>query len=139
MLGPVEIMSGKRFKWVKKRAAKFSNNKNESGWETFAKRRLIARIFFLFKAYKGRRTWKAIGNRRIKPCYLSRGDHNLEIQNRKPRTDSGKYSFVKRTIESWNQLPASLLVSFPSKLKTSRNRFKNVDTSKEIQVGIECK
>jgi hypothetical protein len=29
---------------VQKRAAKFANNINESGWETLAQRRLIARI-----------------------------------------------------------------------------------------------
>jgi len=39
--------------WVQKRAAKLSYNINESGWETLAQRRLIARIFGLFKAYTG--------------------------------------------------------------------------------------
>ena len=39
--------------WAQKRAAKFTNNKNESGWETLEQRRLIARIRPLFKAYKG--------------------------------------------------------------------------------------
>jgi len=58
---------------------------------------------------------------------------------RKQRTDVGKYSFVNRTIKSWNQLPAGLLASFPSKLKTFRKRVKNVVTSKGIQVGVECK
>jgi hypothetical protein len=48
----------------------------------------------------------------------------------------GKYSFVNRTIRRWNQLPSGLLASFPCKLNTFRNRFKNVVTSKGIQVGI---
>ena len=34
---------------------------------------------------------------------------------------------------------AGLLASFPCKLNTFRNRVKNVVTSKEIGVGIECK
>jgi hypothetical protein len=50
-----------------------------------------------------------------------------------------KYSFVNRTAKSWNQLPASLLASFPCKLNTLRKRVKNVVTSKGIQVEIECK
>jgi len=54
-------------------------------------------------------------------------------------TDVGKYSFVNRTIKSWNQLPAGLLVSFPCKLITFRKRVKNVVTSKGIQAEIECK
>jgi hypothetical protein len=55
------------------------------------------------------------------------------------RTDVGKYSFVNMTIKSWNQLPASLLESFPCKLNTFRKRVKNVVTSRGIQVGIECR
>jgi hypothetical protein len=55
------------------------------------------------------------------------------------RTDIGKYSFVNRSIKSWNQLPASLLASFPCKLNTFRKWILNVVTSKGIQVGIECK
>jgi len=91
-----------------------------------------------FKAYTGRRTWNAIGNRLLKPCYLSRGDHNRKIRTRKQRTGVGKYSFVNRAIKSLNQLPASLLASFPCKVNTLRKRVKNVVTSKVIQVGTEC-
>ena len=51
---------------VQKRAAKFANNIDESGWETLAHRRLIPRICPLFKTYTGGRTWKAIGDRLLK-------------------------------------------------------------------------
>ena len=124
---------------VQKRAAKFANNMDESGWETLAQRRLIARICALFKAYTGGWAWKAIGDRLLKPCYLGRGDHNRKIRTRKQRTDVGKYSSVNMTITNWNQLPASLLASFPCKLSTFRKRVKNVVTSKGIQVRGECK
>ena len=124
---------------VQERAAKFANNVNVSGWETLAQRRLIAQICTLFNAYTGRQAWKTIRNRLLKPCYLSRGDHNWKIRTRKQRTDVGKYSFLNRTIKSCNQLPASLLASFPCKLNTFRKRVKNVVTSKGIEVGIECK
>jgi hypothetical protein len=36
---------------VQKRADKFANNINGSGWETLAQRRLLARICALFKSY----------------------------------------------------------------------------------------
>jgi len=110
----------------KKRAAKFANNIKESGWETLGERRLMARICALFKAYTGGRAWKATGDRLLKPCYLSRDDHNLKIKARKQRTDVGKYSFVIRIIKSWNQLPAGLLASFPCQINTFRKRVKNV-------------
>jgi hypothetical protein len=38
---------------------------------------MIARICALFKAYTGGPAWKAIGDRLLKPCYLSREDHNI--------------------------------------------------------------
>jgi hypothetical protein len=80
-----------------------------------------------------------VGDGLLKPCYLSRGDHSWKIRTRKQRTDVGKYSFVNRTIKSLNQLPASLLASFPCKLNTFRKRVKNVVTRKGIQVGVEGK
>ena len=100
-----------------------------------AQQRLIARICTLFKAHTRRRAWKATGNRLLKPSYVSRDDHNQKIRTRKQKTDVGKYSFINRTIRSWNQLPASLLASFPCKINTFRKRVKNVVTSKGIQVG----
>jgi len=115
---------------VQKRAAKFANNINESGWETLAQLRLIARICALLKAYTRGRAWKAIGDRLLKTCYLSRYDHNRKIRTRKQRTCFGKYSSVNRTIESWNQLPGGLLASFPGKLNTFRKRVKNVVRNK---------
>ena len=53
--------------WVKKRVAKFTNNILESGWETLAQQRLVARICALFKAHTRGWAWKAIGNRLLKP------------------------------------------------------------------------
>jgi len=125
--------------WVQKRAAKFANNINELGWGTLAQCRLIVRMCALFKAHTRGRVWKAIRDRCLKPCYLIRDNHNQKIRTRKQRTDVSKYSFINRTIKSWNQLSAGLLASFPCKLNTFRRRVKNVVTSKGIQVGIECK
>jgi hypothetical protein len=50
-----------------------------------------------------------------------------------------KGSNLNKTDKSWNQLPASLLASFPCKLNTFRKRVKNVVTSKGIGVGIDGK
>jgi len=36
--------------------------------------------------------------------------------------DTGKYSFVNRTIKNWNQLPAEVLGTFPCKPNIFRNR-----------------
>ena len=123
---------------VQKRAAKFANNINESGWETLAQHRLIAWICTLFKAYTGGWAWKAIGDRLLIPCYLSRNDYNWKIRTTKHITDVGKYTFINRNIKSWNLLPAGILASLACKLNTFRKRVKNVVTSKEIQVEKWC-
>ena len=130
MLGPYREGQVSALNRVQNRAAKFANNINESDWVTLAQCRLIAQMCALLKAYTGGRGWKVIRDRLLKPCYLSRDDHNRKIRTRKQRTEVGKYSFVNRTIKSWNQLPAGLLTSFHCKLNTFRKRVKNVVTSK---------
>jgi hypothetical protein len=47
---------------------------------------------------------QVIGERLIKPCYLSRDGHNRKIRTTKQRTDVGKYSFVYATMKSCNQI-----------------------------------
>jgi hypothetical protein len=70
--------------------------------------------------------WKLIGDGHLKPCYVSRDDHNWKIGTRKQRTDIGKYSFVNLTIRSWNQLSVGLLASFSCKLNAFKKRVKNI-------------
>ena len=139
MLGAYREGQVSALNWCKRERLNLQIIKKDSGWETLAQHRLIARICALFKALTGRRAWKAICHRLLKLCYLSRVEHNRKIRTRKKGTDIGKYSFVNRTIKSWNQLPAGLLASFPCKLNTFRKRVKNVVTSEGLQVGFECK
>ena len=54
-------------------------------------------------------------NERLRRLSLSRVDHVWKIKDRKGRTDTGKYSFVNRTIRNWNQLPAEAVGTFPCK------------------------
>jgi hypothetical protein len=58
--------------------------------------------------------------------------HNRKIRTRKQGTDVGKNSFVNRTIQNWNQLPAGLglLASLPCSLSTFRKRVKKTVTDK---------
>jgi hypothetical protein len=87
------------------------------------------------KAYNGIRAWEAIGDRILRPCYLSREDHNCKIRTRKQITDIGKYSFLNRTITNWNQLPPGLLAAFPCNLRTFRKSVKEVVATKEPKWG----
>ena len=82
--------------------------KNDSGWETLAQRRKIARICALFKAYTRGWAWTEIRDRLLKICYLSRDDHNRKIRTWKQRTDVGKYSFVSGTIRLLQLLNTNL-------------------------------
>jgi hypothetical protein len=94
---------------VQNAAAKFAHHRNDSNWETLTQRRKVSHICALFKAYTGERAWKVIGDRLETPFYLSRVDRNRKIRSRKQKTDTGKYSFVTRTIQLWNQLPEDVL------------------------------
>jgi hypothetical protein len=89
-------------------------------------RKKVSRICALFTAYTGERPWKAIGDRLEKPSYLSMVDHNRKIRSRKQKTDIGKYSFVNRTIQLWNQLPEDVLGILSCKPSNFRKRVRKV-------------
>jgi hypothetical protein len=57
---------------------------------------------------------------------LSRVDHDRKNRSRKQRTDIGKYSFVNRTIQLWNQLPADALGTLSYKSNNFRKRVRKV-------------
>ena len=100
---------------VQKKAATFVHHMDSLSWETLASRRKLSRMCALFKAPSGERAWKAIGDRIQRPHYLSSVCHERKIRSRRQRTDVGKYSFVNRTIQHWNQLPAEVLGTLPCK------------------------
>jgi len=83
-------------------------------------------VYALYKAYRGERAWEEIGDRLERPHYLSRVDHSQKIRNRRQRTHIGKYSFVNRTIEQWNQLPAQILEPLPCNSTIFRKRVRKM-------------
>jgi len=111
---------------VQKKAATFAHHKKSPNWETLASHRKLSCICALFKAYSGKRAWKPISDRLKRPHYLSRVDHDRKIRSRRQRTDIGKYSFVNRTIQHWNQLPAEVLGILPCKQITFKKRVRKV-------------
>jgi hypothetical protein len=100
---------------VRKKTAKFAHHTSSMNWETLTSRRKLSRMCALFKACSGERAWKAVGDRLQRPHYLSRVDYERKIRNRRQRTDIGKYSFVNRTTQCWNQLLAEVLGTLPCK------------------------
>ena len=100
-------------------------------WDPYRESQFIAlnRVQKGAAMFSNKRTWKAIGNRLLKQCYLIMEDHSPEIRTRKERTDVGKYSFLNRIIKYWKKLTGDLLSSFPFKLNPFRQRVKNIVTS----------
>jgi len=111
---------------VQKKAVKYAHHTNIPNWESLVSRRKPSLICALFKAYSGERAWKAIGDRLQRPHYLSRVDHERKIRSRRQRTDIRKYSFINRTIQHWNQLPAEVLGILPCKPITFKKRVRKV-------------
>jgi len=118
---------------VQKKAAKFAHHTNNPKWETLASRRKLSRICALFKAYSGERAWKAIGDRLQRPHYLNWVDHESKIRSRRQRSDIGKYSFVNRAIQHWNQLPAEVLRNLPCKPVSFKKRVRKSDNWVELK------
>jgi len=94
---------------VQNKATKFTHCLGRTEWESLAQRRNTACMCALYKAYNGDRACKEIRDRLHAPSYLSKVDHNWKIRARKQRTDTGKYSFVNRSIADWNQLPTGVI------------------------------
>ena len=111
---------------MQKKAAKFAHHTISPNWETLASRRMLSLICAPFRAYSGEHAWNAIGDRLQWPHYLSRVDHERKIRGRRQRTDIGKYSFVNRTIQHWNQLPAEVIGTLPCKPITFKKRVRKV-------------
>jgi len=115
------------FDRVQKKAAKFAHHTNSSNWETLASRRTLSRVCALFKAYSGERAWKAIDDRLQWLHYLSRVDRERKISTREQRTVVGKYSYVNRAIQDWNQLPAEVFRNSPLQTKYHEKEGKESD------------
>jgi hypothetical protein len=94
---------------VRNKATEFAHQRNDLNWETLAQSRKIARICGFFGAYTGERAWRAISYGLQQPRYLNRVHHGRRIRSRKQETDIGKYSFVNRAIQLWDQLPEGTL------------------------------
>jgi hypothetical protein len=56
----------------------------------------------------------------------SRFDHGRKIRSTKRKTDAGKYSFVTRTIQIWNQLPEYALGTLSCKPSNFRKKVRKV-------------
>ncbi|KAJ4445638.1 hypothetical protein ANN_12321 [Periplaneta americana] len=99
---------------IKKRALKYCRKNSPLKWETLKDRRTRIRLCALFKTYRGEPAWREIKNRLQPPNYSSRNDHSYKLRERRQRTDTGKFSFLNRTIRDWNALPADLLKALPT-------------------------
>ena len=97
-------------------------------WESLAQNRQIARMCALYKAYTGKRAWKAKADRLQASNYLTRIDHHWKIRARKQRPDIGKY-FVNRSITDWNQLPKGAIGTSHGKKHIFKTRVWKVKTS----------
>jgi len=122
-------MSDKCFRPVQNKAAKFAHHSGDSDWESLEQRRKIARICALYKAYTGEMAWKAIGYRLQAQSYLNRVDHYWKIRARKERTDTGKYTFVNKSITDWNQLPEGAIGTSHGKTLIFKTRVRKVKTN----------
>ena len=111
---------------VQNKAVKFVHYSGGSNWESQVRRRKIAGICTLYKAYTSQRAWKVIRDRLQAPSCFCRIDHKWKIRARRQRTDVRKYSFVNGTIADWNQLPDEVIRDSHGKSHIFRKRIRKV-------------
>jgi hypothetical protein len=66
---------------------------------------------------------------------VSRVVHDRKIRSKKQKTDIGKYSFLNRTIQVWNQLPADASGSLFCKSSNFRKRVRKVINKAKSRCG----
>ena len=122
---PYRLDHIKTLEKIQKRALKRCNNSTVK-WDTLTDRRTRILLCAMFKTYRGEPAWREIKNRMQPPNYSSRNDHPHKLRERRQRTDTGKFSFLNRTIRDWNALPADLLKALPITKNVLKNRLKNL-------------
>ncbi|KAJ4447673.1 hypothetical protein ANN_09680 [Periplaneta americana] len=111
---PYRLEHIKTLEKIQKRALKYCRKNSPLQWDTLTDRRTRIRLCALFKTYRGEPAWREIKNRLQPPNYSSRNDHSYKLRERRQRMDTGKFSFLNRTIRDWNALPADLLKALPT-------------------------
>jgi hypothetical protein len=110
---------------IQRKAARFVRNQfsrcdsvtellEQCHWQPLQSRRKISRLGGLFWVCTGESGWEELCEQIKPPTYLSRHDHSFKIQPLLNRTDTGKFSFLSRTIEEWKNLPSAVFSPFPS-------------------------
>ncbi|KAJ4438086.1 hypothetical protein ANN_14025 [Periplaneta americana] len=122
---PYRLEHVKTLEKIQKRALKCCRKNLPLKWDTLTDRRTRIRLCALFKTYRGEPAWREIKNRLQPPNYFSRNDHSYKLRERRQRTDTGKFSFLNRTIRDWNALPADLLKALPTTKNVFKNRLKD--------------
>ncbi|KAJ4426821.1 hypothetical protein ANN_26620 [Periplaneta americana] len=112
---PYRLEHIKTLEKIKKRALKCCRKNSPFKWDTLTDRRTRIRLCALFKTYRGEHAWRETKKNRLQPPnYSSRNDHSYKLRERRQRTDTGKFSFLNRTIRDWNALPVDLLKALPT-------------------------
>ena len=76
----------------------------ELDWSTLEVRRELDRLCGMHKAVNQVRGWEEITSKIEYSNRIGRGDHAKKMCVKQVKTDVGKYSFINRTVKSWNAL-----------------------------------
>ena len=122
---------------VQQKAARFVHNNFKSiaevskmvsnlKWPSLQKRRKINRLKHIFNICSGKEQFHELLGRLNKPSYVSRHDHMYKIAHIEFKTDSGRYSFLARSINDWNVLPKSIFKEIPMSCKSFINKISEI-------------
>ena len=74
------------------------------GWLPLKERRKLDRLCGMHKIVNQTRGWEELSEKIQLNTRVGRGDHVKKLTINQVNTDVGKYSFLNRTVKSWNAL-----------------------------------
>ena len=74
------------------------------GWPPLEERRELDRLCGMHKIVNQTRGWEELSEKIQLNTRVGRGDHVKKLTINQVNTDVGKYSFLNRTVKSWNAL-----------------------------------
>ena len=110
---------------VQRRAARFVINDygiqssvtdmlSKLNWDSLETRRKFARLKNFYLVYNGIGGWIDLMEYVDPPARTGRAGHACSVRTQIPRTDLGKFSYITRSVNEWNSLPADVFMPQPS-------------------------
>jgi hypothetical protein len=147
---PFRLVQIDKLERVQRRAARFVMNEydttysvsemlNKLNWDSLSARRQFARLKNFYLVYNEIGGWVDLFEYLKPPGRVGRSNHPFFTRTVGPKSDCGKYSFMTRTANEWNNLPQNFFRNCNSfnnyKTQLRNHLFKNKYSPSDVDVS----